>query len=481
MSAAWAVILSLAAPSAPSEASRAAAAHALDRLAYGARPGEVDRVALLGVARWIDEQLHPERIADGPVAARLDALRTVRLDSSRLIQAYAIPPEARRELQRQRSELGDSASEVDARRARRELIAKYAPHMEGPPRLVTDELQQAKLLRAIYSERQLDEVLVDFWMNHFNVYADKGVDRFLLGAYERDVIRPYAWGRFEDLLRATAESPAMLFYLDNWLSVERNAGARLFRRPSRNAGQRRRSGLNENYARELLELHTLGVDGGYTQRDVSEVARCFTGWTIEGLRRQQPQFRFAEARHDRGAKQVLGRTIRTGGKGDGDEVLHLLATHPATARLIATKLARRFVADDPPPGLVDHAAARFLETDGDIRAVVSAIVTSREFDEARGTKLKTPLELVVSAVRASGASVDSARELARRVAAMGMPLYEQQPPTGYKDSADAWTSAGGLAARLNFASDLAAGRLAGVVPGAAADAQTLGSPAFQRK
>ncbi len=214
-----------------------------------------------------------------------------------------------------------------------------------------------------------------------------------------------------------------------------------------------------------MELHTLGVDGGYTQKDVTEVARCFTGWTIKGLRNQDPEFTFESRIHDQGDKLVLGHVIKGGGKDEGDAVLHLLATHPSTARFVATKLARRFVADDPPAALVDRAAETFRKTGGDIREVVRTIVTSPEFfsSQTRAAKIKTPLEFVVSAVRASGARVVDASDLAKRVAAMGMPLYQQQPPTGYKDVADAWVSTSGLVARLNFALDLAAGRVTGVL------------------
>lgn len=293
----------------------------------------------------------------------------------------------------------------------------------------------------------------------------------------------------------------MLFYLDNWLSADPKAAERAmasrgrgrgnagrgrrpgaFGRPDRRApggdpetmrsfaegtappqGAGRRRGLNENYAREIMELHTLGVEGGYTQKDVTEVARCLTGWTIEGLRRQEPRFTFESRLHDPGDKVVLGRTIKAGGKDEGDAVIHLLATHPSTARFVSLKLARRFVADEPPPALVDRAAETFRKTDGDIRAVVKTLVTSPEFfaPDVRAAKVKTPLEFVASAVRASGATVTDARELARRLGEMGMPLYLQQPPTGYKDTGEAWVSTSGLLARLNFALDLTAGRVAG--------------------
>jgi uncharacterized protein (DUF1800 family) len=453
-----------AARTAPAPADDAAIVHALGRLGYGARPGDVEAVRRTGLARYVDEQLHPERIPDDPLLAqRLAALRTTALDTDALMKGYQVPRAAVREALAKRAGMKAEPAEDEKRALRRELARKYAGTMAGRPRVVVDELQQAKVLRAVYSRRQLDEVLVDFWLNHFNVFANKGPVRFLVAEYERDVIRPHAWGRFEDLLRATAESPAMLFYLDNARSADPDApGPR--RQAARAEANGRRRGLNENYAREVMELHTLGVDGGYSQADVTAVARCFAGWTIRGLRDNRPEFAFDPRLHATADKTVLGQRIRGGGKDEGDRVLHLLATHPSTARFLARKLAQRFIADDPPAALVDRAADTFRRTDGDIRAVVTLIVTSPEFagPAARQAKVKTPLEFVVSAVRASGAEVTDASELARRVAAMGMPLYLQQPPTGYRDTADAWVSTSGLLARLNFALDLAGGRVGGV-------------------
>jgi uncharacterized protein (DUF1800 family) len=254
--------------------------------------------------------------------------------------------------------------------------------------------------------------------------------------------------------------------------------------PARIAEGRRR-GLNENYAREIMELHTLGVDGGYSQKDVTEVARCFTGWTISRLRQGEPEFAFVSRIHDRGDKVVLGHRIKGGGQDEGRQVIHLLATHPSTARVIATKLARRFVADEPPAAIVDRAAETFRRTDGNIREVVRAIVTAPEFFAAsvQSAKVKTPLEFVASALRASGAEVTDARDLGRRLAAMGMPLYLQQPPTGYQDTADAWVSTSGTLARLNLALDLAGGRVRGVTMADTSEALAtrLGSPEFQRR
>jgi uncharacterized protein (DUF1800 family) len=465
-------------PAAPPADEDARIVHALNRLGYGPRPGDVDAVRAMGLERWIERQLHPERIDDGALRSRLAGYRTLGLSVEKLMEGYEVPREVKREIQKKRAEM-DGASEEDTARARRELMKELGSgmqQMQGRPRQVVEELQAAKVMRAVYSQRQLDEVLVDFWMNHFNVFAGKGPEKFLVGAYERDVIRPRAWGKFEDLLKATAESPAMLFYLDNWLSASADAqpparGRRggFLRRgrpapPEQEQGQGRKRGLNENYAREVMELHTLGVDGGYTQKDVTEVARSFTGWTIRGLRQGDPRFVFDGRIHDGKDKLVLGQRIKGGGKSEGDQILHMLATHPATARFISTKLARRFVADDPPAALVDRAAATFRKTGGDIRSVVATILQSPEFlsAEARSAKVKTPLEFVASAARAAGADVKDARELARRIGEMGMPLYMQQPPTGYKDTSDAWVSTSGLLSRLNLALDLAAGRVKGV-------------------
>jgi uncharacterized protein (DUF1800 family) len=348
--------------------------------------------------------------------------------------------------------------------------------MNNPEGVAVEELVQAKLLRAIYGERQMEEVMTDFWFNHFNVFIGKGADRVLLTSYEQDVIRPRALGKFEDLLVATAKSPAMLFYLDNWLSLGPNSMQALgisprpgprgpYRYPPRgpNAKARQNSGLNENYGRELLELHTLSVNGGYSQRDVTEVAKVFTGWTID-----KPfaggTFRYEPRLHEPGPKFVLGHRIKPKGEGEGLQVLHMLATSPQTAHFISLKLAQRFVADDPPPALVDRMAKTFLKKKGDIREVLSTLFHSPEFwdESAYRAKVKTPLEFVASAVRATGAEVDDAMPLARQLNNMGMPLYGAQPPTGYSMKAETWVSSSALLNRMNFALALTAGRIRGV-------------------
>jgi uncharacterized protein (DUF1800 family) len=344
--------------------------------------------------------------------------------------------------------------------------------MNNPAGVVTSELAQAKLLRAIYSQRQFEEVMTDFWFNHFNVFVDKGVDRLLLTSYERDVIRPHALGKFEDLLVATAKSPAMLYYLDNWLSVGPDSakamglpahpGPYRNRYPPRNF-VKRSSGLNENYGRELLELHTLSVNGGYSQRDVTEVAEVFTGWTIEKPA-EGGGFKFDPRMHQPGPKFVLGHRIKPKGEGEGLEVLHRLATSPQTAHFISLKLAERFVSDDPPPDLVDRMAKTFLKKKGDIREVLETLFHSPEFwdDATYRAKVKTPLEFVASAVRATGAEVDDALPLTRQLNNMGMRLYGAQPPTGYSMKAEAWVSSSALLNRMNFALALTGGKIKGV-------------------
>ncbi len=345
--------------------------------------------------------------------------------------------------------------------------------LNNPQQVVVDELVQAKLLRAIYSERQLQEVMTDFWFNHFNVFIGKGADRYLLTSYERDVIRPHAMGKFEDLLVATAQSPAMLFYLDNWLSVgpnseiangipKRNRRRSRYRPPVVKQAKGRRSGLNENYGRELMELHTLGVNGGYTQKDVTEVARVFTGWTLK--QPKQGGFTFEERMHEPGDKIVLGHRIKSNGEKEGREVLHLLARHPSTAKFICAKLATRFVSDNPSPALVDRMAQTFLKKKGDIGEVLKTLFHSPEFwaPDAYRAKVKTPLEFIVSAVRANGANVTDAMPLARQLQNMGMTLYGMQPPTGYSMKADAWVNSSALLGRMNFALTLTSGKLKGV-------------------
>ncbi len=465
-------------------------AHALDRLTFGARPGELETVRKTGLKKWIELQLHPDRIAENPVLAeRLKPLETLEMSAAQMVAAYP-PGRAVKNLTKLNDVL--SGNELRALRdstpeERREFVRSLPPDkrmalmnvlprgtLRGlapgaaaeerrsalkatrPQAVIANDLAEGKLLRAIYSERQLAEVLADFWFNHFNIFLDKGADRYLVTSYERDAIRPHILGRFKDLVLATAEHPAMLFYLDNWQSVRGDAAA--------GRGAKRKRGLNENYARELLELHTLGVDGGYTQKDVTEVARCFTGWTIHAPR-QGGGFEFNERLHDDGEKFVLGERIPAGGgKQDGLAVIDLLARHPSTARFVSRKLAVRFVSDDPPAPLVDRMAKVYLKNGGDLRMVMKTMLESKEFwaEGAYRAKVKTPLEMVVSATRGMDAEVSSAAALAQQVAQLGQPLYRKQEPTGYSNSSEEWVNSAGLLGRLNFAVALAGNKLAGV-------------------
>jgi uncharacterized protein (DUF1800 family) len=529
--------------------------HALNRLAFGPRPGEIERVRQIGLERWLEQQLQPEKIDDSATEAKLVNLTTLTMQPHELYAKFPQPGQLLRQLQRQgklpadlqalaaarqqgqmpgaaaseamkndapagdamkpdAAKPGDDAArngDADKKEYRQAVLAYMRENGLQPPQRITAELQAARILRAVYSERQLQEVMVDFWTNHFNVFAGKGADRWLLTAYDRDTIRPRVFGKFQDLLVATAQSPAMLFYLDNFQSVSTNAGQggagrrqalrqlmndnprAQMRRAQRLGGdaaaqpqqqaqrppqaqQRPKRGINENYARELMELHTLGVDGGYTQKDVQEVARCFTGWTIiaprgaggllenTALAERAGTFYFNPRQHDDGEKLVLGHKIPAGGgMKDGLLVLEILAHQPATAKFIATKLARKFVNDNPSPQLVARVAAAYTKSDGDIRETLRALFTSPEFNgpENFRAKIKTPFELAVSAVRALGGETNGGPAMHQWIARMGEPLYQYQPPTGYPDTAEHWVNTGALLERINFALALAANRIPG--------------------
>ena len=476
--------------------------HTLNRLTFGPRPGDVEAVQKIGPKKWIDLQLHPERIAENPeLTERLKPLESLMMSPSEIATNYPPPvvvqammkgllpmpadPEARarmelqarrlqakqegkRDLKDKQGKGGDPLQQAMRQQVlavtdpveRRKLIANNTPQQ-----VLAYDLNEAKLYRAIYSNRQLEEQMVDFWFNHFNVYMDKGADRILTSSYERDAIRPHVFGKFRDLLEATAESPAMLFYLDNWQNVspDRPQQGRFGKQFAKQKAKQSR-GLNENYARELMELHTLGVDGGYTQQDIIEVARCFTGWTINQPNRGG-EFIYNDRVHDKGEKTVLGVKIPAGGgKEDAERVLDILTRHPSTARFISTKLAKKFVADDPPPALIEHMTKTFRDRDGDIRAVMAAMLESKEFfsEGAFRSKVKTPLELVVSAVRATGAEVNFAIPLATQMAQLGQPLYRKIEPTGYSSANAEWVNSAALLARMNFALALTANRVPGI-------------------
>ena len=467
--------------------------HLLSRITFGPRPGDVERVKRMGLSAFLEEQLHPDSIDDSQLENRLAVLPTQRMTSSELYQFY--PP-------------GNAAEE----RAKQ----PNPPPIFGRPQQMIVEQSQQKLVRAVSSNRQLQEVMTDFWFNHFNVFAPKEAEQWMITSYERDVIRPHTLGKFRDLLLATAMSPAMLFYLDNWLSSapdarpprppapRRPAGAPAgempqsdMRNPQSPAAQpvpqasdqggtmtqkegnpnpqfairnpqflpppQRQRGINENYARELLELHTLGVDGGYTQKDVQEIARCFTGWTIDKPF-QGGGFVFRPWMHDSGAKTVLGVSIPGGGGiSDAIQVIDILSRHPSTARFVSRKLCQRFVADDPPPQVVALAAQVFLKTGGDIREVLRAILTSSEFNSAAvfRSKVKSPLELAASAIRAVDGDTNGAPALHEWLRRMGEPLYQFAFPTGYKETSETWVNTGVFFNRINFAVAFANGQING--------------------
>jgi uncharacterized protein (DUF1800 family) len=552
--------------------------HVLNRLGFGVRPGDVERVRKMGIEAYVEQQLNPSKIDDSAAEARLRGFPTLGMSNSELLAKYPQPGQLLRRLERggdlppelaglvrQRRQgqpaqqqqngamemppnepnadaekvlaeamrppapgqgPGAAQEETDPqRRAYRQAVAKYMREngLENPQRIMY-ELNSSRILRAVYSERQLQEVMVDFWTNHFNVFAQKGADRWFLTSYDRDVIRPNALGNFRDLLEATAKSPAMLFYLDNFQSMSPNAqanrrqlrrqqndtggagemrpggifGGRRMRQaearqrrmqreqqqqgegqmtsqPQRPQPQRMRRGINENYARELMELHTLGVDGGYTQKDVQEVARAFTGWTINAPRgaglygadadeSRAGTFYFAPRMHDSGEKTVLGVKVPAGGGvEDGRKVLDILVAHPSTAKFIATKLARKFVSDTPDPALVRRVADAFQKSKGDIKTTLRALFSSPEFNsgEARRAKIKTPFELTASALRTLGAEVEVRPALIQWVARMGEPLYGYQAPTGYPDDAAYWVNTGALLERLNFSLALVSNRIPG--------------------
>ena len=525
--------------------------HVLNRLGFGARPGDVERVKAMGVDKYIELQLNPDKIDDSASEAKLQNLETLRMSTAELYERYPQPGQLLKQLQKRDALPADlaaarenrvkgGANAANATQAKtgevmpnempapanannpnanaaandqnplnnaqyRQALAAYLKENNlRPAAFLTGELQMSRILRAVYSERQLQEVMVDFWTNHFNVFAGKGADRWLLTSYDRDTIRPHTLGKFYDLLLADAQSPAMLFYLDNFQSVSPDAqpprqgrGAdrlqQLMReRPitmvnnpqqQRPQQQQQRRGINENYARELMELHTLGVDGGYTQKDVQEVARCFTGWTIiaprgagaaaqavlngpagEMLRTRAGTFVFRPGVHDNGEKLVLGHKIPAGGGAkDGLMVLDILAHHPSTAKFIATKLVRNFVSDEPPAALVDRVAQTYMKTDGDIREMLRTIFSSAEFNSSSAyrAKVKQPFELAVSAVRTLGADTNGGPQFHQWIARMGQPLYGFQTPNGYADTADHWVNTGALLERMNFALALVSNRIPG--------------------
>lgn len=502
--------------------------HLLNRITFGPRPGEVERVLKLGWEKYLEQQLHPATIADLVLDEKLKSFPELQFTSEQLVRAFPPPNLLTRYLKQRGIEqqmLGDvygvmrSTRPFDAKATAANKQLALSNYGTATPEEVEQRYndisalvkelnirplneglaiaQQARVLRSVYSERQLEEVLTAFWFNHFNVFARKGgPSNVTMIPYERDAIRANVFGKFEDLLRATAKSEAMLYYLDNFQSMSPTGrrppnlnSSELFpdpnaklpppppppQRPNRSppppsptAPRRPGAGLNENYAREIMELHTLGVDGGYTQQDVQEVARCFTGWTLK-----HPQlgggFHYEPMMHDDGEKTVLGQKIAAGGGiNDGETVIRILARHPSTAKFLATKLARKFVSDNPSPALVDRLAKVYLKSDGDLTVVYKALFAAPEFwaVENYRAKIKTPFEMTVSAVRALGADTNGSRPLHQWIEQMGEGVYLAQPPTGYPETAEHWVNTGALLQRMNFALALSNNRIPGtkVVP-----------------
>jgi uncharacterized protein (DUF1800 family) len=436
------------------------ATHVLNRIGFGPRPGDVKRVREFGIEKYLEQQLRPERIDDDAVESRLSAMPSIRMPAAEILAQYPQPQRLARALG-----MNPADRDSDERGMRRKLQALYMERGLKPVQQLLQELVAHKIVRAVHSERQLEEVLTDFWFNHFNVFWGKNADRWLTTGFEMNAIRPNVLGKFKGLLMATAKSPAMLFYLDNHLS----------------SAQR---GINENYARELMELHTLGVDGGYTQEDVQQVARAFTGWTIDAPQRNG-EFLFRPRMHVTGEKIVLGHRLNPGGIRDGEAVIDILAKHPSTSQFISTKLVRRFVSDDPPASLVSRVAGIYRKTDGDIREMMRAIVTSEEFNSSGARKTKSPFEYAVSAIRSLDGSSHGSPQLTQSIARMGQPLYQCQPPTGFPDRGDYWMSDGAVIERLNFAVALCANRIPGTQVRLDEPAKSavlrLGSPDFQKR
>jgi uncharacterized protein (DUF1800 family) len=423
--------------------------HVLNRLTYGIRPGDIDRVQSIGLDKYIQQQLNPDSIAESPaVTERLAKLETIDLSPVELFQQYNPNPPN-----------NGQNPEVQSRRIEKK---------QG--RQVTNQAREARLWRSIYSQHQLQEVMVDFWYNHFNVHAEKGLDRLWVGAYERQAIRPYALGKFRDLVGATARHPAMLFYLDNWQNVA----------PVTNK-KGKFQGLNENYARELMELHTLGVDSGYKQDDVIALARIFTGWGFKQPGQKIPDgynFNFNANRHDFGNKTFLNQNIIGSGLGEGEQALDLLARHPSTARHISFKLAQYFVSDNPPKSLVTRLSKKFITTEGDIKQVLNMLFYSPEFMDKKyyGAKFKTPYQYAISSVRAIDPGTENSNTADRSglprygfinnlkplndlLNQLGMPIYGCQTPNGYKNTQDAWLNPNSMTRRLNFVTNLGSGKM----------------------
>jgi len=519
--------------------------HVLGRLGFGGRPGDVEKVKAIGLQKYIDRQMNPASIDDAAAEAKVKGLDVFALSTAELFAKYPNPGALLQQLEgRNRNQQANANQQQpaeltqDQQRERRQKIQElYAKYDLKPAQQILPQIVANRVLRGTYSERQLQEVMVDFWQNHFNVFAGKAAVRWYIPSYERDVIRPNALGNFKDLLVGTAEHPAMLFYLDNFESVSPNAqlagnrggngngplqllrssgqltpqmrerirqrtGATddeieqrilQMRANPQQAQQRQKRGINENYARELMELHTLGVDGGYSQADIIEVAKCFTGWTIvdpRGYRRaaaatikgtedqrmerlqrrlgvpddvESGEFYFNSRWHEGGTKTVLGQKIDDGGIKDGLKVIDILVNSPATAKFIARKLAVKFVSDNPSERLVQRVADAFHNSKGDIKTTLRALFSDKEFfaPENYRAKIKSPFELAVSSLRTLGAETNGGPAFAAMLNKLGEIPYGYQAPTGYPDTAEDWVNTGALLERLNFAVAVASNRIPG--------------------
>ncbi|WP_310427009.1 DUF1800 domain-containing protein [Chamaesiphon sp. VAR_48_metabat_135_sub] len=406
--------------------------HLLNRLSLGIMPGEIERVQRSGVDKYIQEQLNPDSIVEPAILNdRLAKLDTINLSPVELFQQY------------------NPNRPIDGQKP----VPELKKIQQKQARQVQNQAIEARLWRSIYSQRQLNEVMVDFWYNHFNVYADKGIDRLWVGAYEQQAIRPYALGKFRDLLGATARHPGMLFYLDNWQNSKPNSNKK-----------GRPQGLNENYARELMELHTLGVDGGYKQDDTIALAKIMTGWGFKQPGQKVPDgysFQFNSNRHDFSNKVFLKQHIIGSGIGEGEQALNLLSRHPSTARHISFKLAQYFISDNPPKSVIDKLSKRFVDTDGDIKLVLDTLFHSPEFWDRKyyGSKFKTPYQYAISSIRSTGTDVNNIKPLNDFLKQLGMPIYGCPTPNGYGNTQEAWLNPDSMTRRINYATNLAKGKL----------------------
>lgn len=488
--------------------------HVLNRLGFGARVGDVKKVKAIGLSKYIDQQLDPASINDAVAEAKVKNLDVFGMTTAELFAKYPNPGALLQQLegrnrnqpnaQNPNAQNNDQMTQDEQRERRQKIAELYQKYDLKPAGQIVPQIVSNRVLRAVYSERQLQEVMVDFWQNHFNVFAGKAAVRWYIPSYERDVLRKNALGNFKDLVVGTAKHPAMLFYLDNFESISPNTQMpgqnRNGNRPlavllgnNQQQQQRRQRGINENYARELMELHTLGVDGGYTQKDIIEVAKCFTGWTIadpRGYRRaaaatiqgtedrrmdrlqrlqgvpesvDSGEFYFNTRWHEGGAKTVLGQKVDEGGVKDGLKVIDMLVAHPSTAKFIAKKLAVKFVSDTPSEKLVERVADAFKKSKGDIRTTLKALFSDKDFFAVENyrAKIKSPFELAVSSIRALGADTNASPAMLAMLNKLGEVPYAYQAPTGYPDTAEDWVNTGALLERLNFAVAIASNRIPG--------------------